>query len=687
MPRAAIDIPHRKPRGNGKTRKDPEGNEGRRHDLDAKQDEHFGSSGQETLLDGRPEQRRSLPGQRGTDRAPGTVGVISWNSRHGWLIGHMTSVPILAGVTETRRTGVGFPDDPPRPARQLLEITTAWTLQERRGASGGPMRTRQTRTHHSVDDPTHQGHPGPCPDSSNAAQVERKGLGGVSAPPGHEMEGPHAGLLLDSLPLPEAIAAASSWLHNPAVAEWMADRAPVSGMGSITGGLLDALWPAGTTLMLEGDLGGHLFGGLELQAVGSFGRTPDGRLTAAIQTQAGISFIQAIGLQDEDAFGRTRLDERADAAAFLALEVCWDIDGLALGIPRLVALGMTNDPARELGAACAPIILEAAPDVAVTAGVQATASVTNEALEATDLLAPARMLSAPFVDDGAFDLQALVGLTNRIEMLGPSLLEMRAELTGSLDASVCVELSTLTQLLLPDQVPVLAARVEEGASGIVVLGLGAPGSPTDAHLELTQTRGNGVLQASETSIARCPDEIQTLLGLGEAPVERTRSLTRPLQPDEAAQLLPMVLRGIRGLLDVLDTVPGIQHLDSLSILATARVPAEAFEAARDAGLEGLSPDVEFDAILSAAIGGPLPPGADVDAAMQGAARMANPPDLRLTGRIALGAGRAVAAGAGEDIGLTARARTGLDLDHPIPVASNPALLAHLTRSGQSSRRA
>ena len=279
------------------------------------------------------------------------------------------------------------------------------------------MRTRQTRTHHSVDDPTHKGHPGPCPDSSNAAQVERKGLGGVSAPPGHEMEGPHAGLLLDSLPLPEAIAAASSWLHNPAVAEWMAARAPASDMGSITGGLLDALWPAGTTLMLEGDLGGHLFGGLELQAVGSFGRTPDGRLTAAIQTQAGISFIQAIGLQDEDAFGRTRLDERADAAALLALEVCWDIDGLALGIPRLMAVCMTDDPARELGAACAPIILEAAPDVAVTAGVQATASIADEALEATNLLGPARMLSAPFIDDG-IRLQALVGLTNRIEMLG-----------------------------------------------------------------------------------------------------------------------------------------------------------------------------------------------------------------------------------------------------------------------------
>ena len=136
-----------------------------------------------------------------------------------------------------------------------------------------------------------------------------------------------------------------------------------------------------------------------------------------------------------------------------------------------------------------------------------------------------------------------------------------------------------------------------------------------------------MLQASETSIARCPDEIQTLLGLGEAPVERTRSLTRPLQPDEAAQLLPMVLRGIRGLLDVLDTVPGIQHLDSLSILATARVPAEAFEAARDAGLEGLSPDVEFDAILSAAIGGAAATRSRRRRGDAGAARMANPPDL------------------------------------------------------------
>lgn len=178
-----------------------------------------------------------------------------------------------------------------------------------------------------------------------------------------------------------------------------------------------------------------------------------------------------------------------------------------------------------------------------------------------------------------------------------------------------------------------------------------------------------------TQTARSRAEVAALLGRGTQPRACTRSVQRILRPEEADAISPWMCRTVGALLGAM---PGAQQQVSFSLLAEAHVPAAAIAAARAAGLEPGKPGDEVDAILSVAMGAPLPAGTNRAAARAGVALLPAAPRLRLRGQRAIGAGGAVSAGAVEDASLTARARAGLQLDHPVSPSEAPALLAALT---------
>jgi len=522
---------------------------------------------------------------------------------------------------------------------------------------------------------------------SNTARAEQVGLDAAGPAPAHELAGPLAGLVLDVLPREEALEAAKAWIHNPAAAEWLARHAPELLDGDLAARALDTVWPRGTLLVLETELGGHLLGGLETGSESAIGRAPDGRASASMRTRAGISFVQALGLHTEDAFGRSLVSERADATASLTLDVCWDVDGLVLGGPRLAAMLLSSDPVGDVGSVLAPLALEAIPAVSLTGGVQARARVSSETLEASGLLSPVLALTSPLVDRAHVDVAALLGDATTITLLGPELLEVRARLEGTLSAALQATLAGLPALLVPEQAPLLLAALDAGATGTLAFQLGRPGTPMDARIELEHSSQDAGVTRTEQVVIRSAAELAATLRSGEAPVERTRTVWRALGTAEAAALLPLVLRGLGGGLDLAGELPGLQHLDTLGLEATARVTTTAIQEARDAGLRGLSADEEIDAILAAATGAPMPAGADRRSALAGARALDTPPTLRVVGRTSLGVGGAAYAGAGEDVGMMARGRTGLELDHPIPPAEAPAALERLSRAGQGERRA
>jgi hypothetical protein len=496
-------------------------------------------------------------------------------------------------------------------------------------------------------------------------------------------------VLLDALPLDAAIDAASGWLDNPAVARWLAQHAPDRLDGGLATAALDAVWPRGMQLTLEGDLGGHLAEGLETEAAASVGRDAEGRASATVRTRAGVSLTQAVGTREEDAFGRVEAAQRLEAAGLLTVDVLWDLDGLVLGGPRLAAALLDGDPQDAVATQLAPLALEAAPDVALEAGARARADVTADALETHGLQTPVRTLLAPLLDAGSATGSGLLAQATRIEALGAALIEARLELRGALSAEVEAALSSLPALLAPAHLEALSARLAGGAVGAVVVRLGAAGDPVDAWLELeTHTEGASG-ETTERRTARTPEQVDALLGRGDAPVDTTRSHARALAPAEADALLPLVVWGLVRAADLGAGLPAVQHLEQLRLEATATVPADAIAAARAAGSPGRSTEEDVDAILAAATGGPLPSGPAGAGARAGAAAMPAPPSLRLRGRVALGVGGSLAAGAVEDASATARGRAGLALDHPVAEGDAPDLLARLGagRAAQGSRRA
>jgi hypothetical protein len=391
----------------------------------------------------------------------------------------------------------------------------------------------------------------------------------------------------------------------------------------------------------------------------------------------GVSLTQAVGTREEDAFGQTETARRLEAGGRLTLDVLWDADGLVLGGPRLAAAVLAGATTEDLYEQAAQAALEAAPDLALEGGVHARADITVDGLETHGLRTPLRTLAAPLLSSCAGAGSALLEQATRIETLGPGLLEAQLTLSGTLGVDAQAALAAVPALVTPDQWEALEARLDTGAECTLVARIGAAGETSDAWLTLGAGKADGKSGTSERLTVRTTEQLEAALGTGDAPLDWDRTVTRQLSPDEAEPLLPLVTRALAGTLGALGHTPGIQELEALHLEATATVPADAIAAARAAGLVGLSPQEEVDAILAAATGGTLAPGRNPEGAAAGARALPAPPRLRLRGRILLGAGGSLATGAVEDASATARGRLGLDLDHPLSASDAPGALEML----------
>lgn len=159
----------------------------------------------------------------------------------------------------------------------------------------------------------------------NQHRAETAGLAGGEDDRDYGLAGEFAALILDALPLGEAVEAALPYVSNPAVREWLQALDPATLLASVDGlaaRCLDAVWPVGTGVTVEGEIAGAIALGTKLKGSALALRTgaDQVRTTVDLSGAVGIRGIgEAAGVKLEGALGDALIAARAACGADLVL--------------------------------------------------------------------------------------------------------------------------------------------------------------------------------------------------------------------------------------------------------------------------------------------------------------------------------------------------------------------------------
>lgn len=542
--------------------------------------------------------------------------------------------------------------------------------------------------------------------------------------PGGDMDtslgGPFAALLLDVLPLTEAVTAGLSHAANPAVRDWLLALDPASvaaALGDrpgVIGRVLDRLLPAGTGLTGQSTLAGALVGGAEVAGQATLWHQGGGQLEVGTQPRLRLDQGAGLGGAMTDPFGggvtaKAGVDAGVDvqveveAGATLSWAEWSQAFGLGAGeLWRRCVLGDAPALGPD-GAGVAPL-LSADFSASVATGAQATATLQCDDLESVPR--PLRDLLDGLAV-GAASWSALAELGGGVE-LSVSAFDGSwwcARLSGEGEAlASAAGAASIAAPGLDTAAWAGATAAAAGAGCAIELTVetgaqpDAPSMLVGATFALTSSTGQGGSGRADTvqfdSLAaawaglsgRDPaggGALSADLAAG-APPSVAVAVDQALDPARLAHELPGWFAGIPGAESLLDA--GHHGLTSscaqLALEGTATVSSDDLASAAQAGLtvpDGSSRAGAWraaaDAILHRRLGGVVPAWAGgQEAAIDAAAdRVAGFDAVRLRGFVGVGAGGTLSGAAVGRVSGTAQVATRIEIDRPASDADRATL--------------
>ena len=158
----------------------------------------------------------------------------------------------------------------------------------------------------------------------NQAEVEQAGLEGGGTDD-YSLSGPFANLLLDVMPVEEAIAVARTVIENPVVQDWLRSLPEAAildvlrGARTLVGWLMDGVLPVGAGLELAAALGVRANIGVALAQTYTVQRTELERLKLSSNPCIKVGVSEGVGGKVLDAFGHG-VDVSAKGEAYVGIE-------------------------------------------------------------------------------------------------------------------------------------------------------------------------------------------------------------------------------------------------------------------------------------------------------------------------------------------------------------------------------
>jgi len=534
------------------------------------------------------------------------------------------------------------------------------------------------------------------------------------------LAGPFAGLLLDVLPLADAVEAALAHAGNPAVRAWLlgldapAVAAALDGRPGALGVALERLLPAGTGLSGESTLAGALVGGVEVAGEAAIWHRGGGQIEVTTHPRLRLDEAAGLGGAMTDAFGGG-VEARSEVAAGIDLMVdvragahlawgAWS-EALDLGPGELWRRCVLGDaPALGPdGAAIAPL-LSADFDGRAAAGATASACVRCDDLDSlpgplravVDRLrvgsaswgALAQAHGAVELSISAFDGatwcarlsgegDALASVAGAAAVAAPGLdTAAWAGATGAAAGASCAIELTVTDAARPDgEAKLVAAAFELTTS-----------AGADADSRSDTMRFDSLASAWAGLSPRDPGAGSALssdLAAG-APPSIEAAVALQLDPARLAQELPGWFADLPGGEALLaEDRSGLSASAAhLALEGSALVTGDDLALAAQAGLTvppGSSRAgawaLAADAVLQRRLGGAVPAwAAGQQGALDAAAdRVGGFDGVRLRGFVGVGAGGSLSGAALARVSGTAQVATRLQIDRPAPDADRATL--------------
>lgn len=565
----------------------------------------------------------------------------------------------------------------------------------------------------------------------NAQRSSEAGLGGGGvAPQDMGIAGPFACTILGAMPIAAGLRMAKAAIESPHVQEWVLqqslfDVAQDAAQGLMS--LLPGLWPVGVGLDYEGQVAGHLVGGVDMMGSAKLIHSAANQMSLMVERKGSIDVSAAAGVAVMDAFG----DESGlMAKAGISLGIKDKAQAsMALDIGPLISAIQKVDPQFLLdlmmGRGSPNGLLDFAPNVehflrAIGDCSSALAwqydpvlvlGAKEEAFVGTDQ--EMAIMAEQFSDDLPMLTEALLAIPLLKACAGVEV-ELRPAGVGKVDAKIIASQGSELAAVFKD--PELVKAVDGTVLEWFTTGLGAAMGfelnigvtlPIGSASPVYDIAGATVTMISETDAGGAAVKDGHTVGLMDLPrLALTMTAGGSIDDLIDAGAVPAHQRAVRVSLtaqEMQEKYPdltsilgfcvehGVQGESVLSLVGQATLPAEAFACLKGRGivipnaLDGTSGILDLGQIAVALATGNI---ADTmpewlqghEVALVELAAKVQLADARLVGHFHMGAGGGVQVAAKAGLDATARGEAGVAIDKAVPAEEATVMLKAMARN-------